>query len=151
MKKLLFIAPVLLLLFSCNNDLSPEEQLEDDIQKIQNYLTENGLTANATESGLHYIIENEGSSDKPNLNSVVEVRYEGRFLDDEIFDGTQGNQSVTFPLRNVIQGWQEGIPLFGRSGSGTLFIPSALGYGDNPPPGIPENAVLIFDVELLDF
>jgi FKBP-type peptidyl-prolyl cis-trans isomerase len=33
----------------------------------------------------------------------------------------------------------------------TLLLPSALGYGNNPPPGIPKNAVLIFDVKLVDF
>lgn len=151
MRKLIIILGlVLFVLVSCGKDLSPQEQLTEDIQKIEDYLSENGLTAESTESGLHYIIDREGSADKPSLNSTVVVRYEGRFLDDEVFDGT-GNQTVSFPLRNVIPGWQEGIPLFGRTGSGTLFIPSALGYGSNPPPGIPENAVLIFDVELIDF
>ena len=32
---------------------------------------------------------------------------------------------ISFPLTNVIQGWQEGIPLFSEGGTGKLLIPSA--------------------------
>ena len=50
----------------------------------------------------------------------------------------------------MIQGWQEGIPLFSEGGIGKLLIPSALGYGNRSVGNIPENSVLIFDVELMD-
>jgi len=52
-------------------------------------------------------------------------------------------------LSNVIQGWQEGIPLFNEGGSGILLIPSALGYGSQTVNSIPSNSVLIFEVTLL--
>jgi FKBP-type peptidyl-prolyl cis-trans isomerase FkpA len=51
---------------------------------------------------------------------------------------------------NVIQGWQEGIPLFSEGGSGILIIPSALGYGNQAIGNIPRNSVLIFEVNLID-
>ena len=57
----------------------------------------------------------------------------------------------TFPLLNVIAGWQEGIPLFSKGGEGKLFIPASLGYGYNASNGIPGGSVLIFDIELIDF
>ena len=39
----------------------------------------------------------------------------------------------------------------GKGGKGTFFIPSALGYGPNAIGNIPENSVLIFEIELIDF
>lgn len=149
--QLLFIFLAGAMLFSCKKeDLSPEEQLAHDIKKIQDYLASKNLIAQSTASGLHYIIEVEGTGGNPTINDEVTVFYKGYYLDDKIFDQT-GTSPVTFPLANVILGWQEGIPLFKKGGKGKLFLPSYLAYGSNPPPGIPKNAVMIFDVELVNF
>lgn len=147
-----------ILLFTClfltackkDNSLSAAEQLAKDTGLIEQYLADNGLTAQSTASGLHYIIEDAGSGGHPTVANEVSVLYKGYFLDGTVFDQTQG-QSITFPLANVITGWQEGIPLFQKGGKGVLLLPSALAYGKYPPSGIPKNAVLIFDVELVDF
>lgn len=117
---------------------------------IEDYLADNELTAEKTSSGLHYIIEEEGDGTHPDPGAEVTVNYQGYFLDGDIFDATS-NGSVTFDLDNVIEGWQEGIPLFQKEGLGKLFIPSKLAYGKSPPNGFPQNAVLVFDIELVDF
>ncbi|HSX32179.1 MAG TPA: FKBP-type peptidyl-prolyl cis-trans isomerase, partial [Candidatus Saccharimonadales bacterium] len=59
-------------------------------------------------------------------------------------------QPVSFPLGNVIQGWQEGIPGMKVGGTRRLIIPAAKAYGASPPQGsnIPANADLVFDVTL---
>ena len=69
------------------------------------------------------------------------------FVNKDVFDESN-EEGITFGLNQVIKGWQEGMQYFKEGGNGKLFIPSALGYGKNPPPGIPKNAVLIFDVSL---
>ncbi|MEY3052056.1 MAG: hypothetical protein RLY31_1841 [Bacteroidota bacterium] len=152
------IFPLLLLtlfgifLPGCRQDesLTYEEQLAVDIQKIQDYLVANNLTAQTTASGLHYIVETEGNGQFPGPGAVVTVYYKGYFLDGAVFDQT-GTQPATFSLNSVISGWQEGIPKFSRGGKGKLLLPSGLAYGKNPPGSIPANAVMIFDVELVDF
>ena len=60
-------------------------------------------------------------------------------------------QPATFPLSNVIQGWQEGVPGMKVGGTRRLLIPAAQAYGANPPAGsgIPANADLVFDIELV--
>ena len=140
-----------LLFFSCNEGNTPEQQLQADIQKIENYLNDHNLTAESTPSGLHYIITEPGTGGHPSLSSTVKVNYTGKLLKNEhVFDQTNGTP-VSFPLQNLIEGWQEGIPLLQKGGKGTFFIPSALGYGPYGSGDIPGNAPLIFEIELVSF
>jgi len=57
-------------------------------------------------------------------------------------------QPASFPLGNVIKGWQDGIPGMKIGGTYRLLIPADQAYGANPPQGsgIPANADLVFDV-----
>lgn len=151
MKKFLFAGLTICLacLYSCKDD---EDFVQQNDQEIQDYLTANNLIAEKTNSGLYYIIEKAGAGDNPNIRSTVTVHYHGYYTDGKVFDSSKDRGKTSeFPLSNVIEGWQEGIPLFKRGGVGTLLIPSHLGYGANPPGTIRENAVLIFDIELFDF
>ena len=135
-----------MILGSCND----ESQMDIDQRNIEDYIAERGLDAESTAEGLYYVIEEPGGEDKPDLLSQVSVTYTGRLLDDSIFDSS-GSSPVTFPLNGVIEGWQIGIPLFGRGGKGMLIIPSHLGYGSRGVGTIPPNSVLVFDVELVNF
>lgn len=124
-----------------------------DLYKIDEYLTENSLTVDSiTESGIHYIIDVEGTGGNPSSSSTVTVLYKGYLLDGTVFDETK-NGSISFPLSGVIEGWKQGMKLFKKGGKGTLLIPSSLAYGGAPPTNsvIPPNAVLAFDIELVDF
>lgn len=149
-----YLTPFLLcfVLFSCkDNILSPEEQFQEDIRIIQQYLVDNNLTADSTTAGLHYIITQEGSGGHPNQQSTVTVKYKGYLTDGTVFDETTGNETATFPLSNLIEGWQIGIPLLKKGGKGTFLLPSAIGYGPYGSGSIPPNTVLIFEIELIDF
>lgn len=60
-------------------------------------------------------------------------------------------EPATFPLSNVILGWQEGLVGMQVGGRRLLVIPADLGYGNNPPPGsgIEPGETLIFVVDLV--
>jgi peptidylprolyl isomerase len=62
-------------------------------------------------------------------------------------------EPATFPLPNVILGWQEGLVGMQAGGRRLLVIPAELGYGNNPPPGsgIEAGETLIFVVDLVSF
>ena len=146
MKKLFFLI-FLLSLFITNSCTKNHTQIDEDI--ILQYISDNNLNAEATGSGLYYVVNNNGNGNFPNITSTVRVDYKGTLTDGTIFDQSSP-AGVTFPLTNVIQGWQEGIPLFSEGGSGILIIPSALGYGNQAIGNIPRNSVLIFEVNLID-
>lgn len=149
MKRILyFVIAVSLGLTACNKeDNDAAKQLEIDKEIIETYLSNHSLTAQSTDSGVYYIIDEPGSGDNPTINSTVTVRYDGKFLSGTSFDGG----TISYPLSNLIKGWQEGIPLFKKGGSGTLFIPSGLGYGTRGSGSIPGNTVLMFDMDLISF
>ena len=140
----LFVIP--LCFTGCRSE-DPEEIWELDRNKILEYIAIHSLTAIEHTSGIFYVVDVEGSGPHPTLNSRVNVKYTGMLLDGTIFDASGG---TTFTVGNTIQGWQIGIPLFRAGGKGKLLIPSALGYGANPPGGIPRNAPLVFDIEIIE-
>lgn len=145
------IFPFIILIFlfsSCINGfeqetLEPLNQTEEDIIK---YIADNNLNAQRSNSGLYYVINDEGTGDRPTSTSNVSVAYKGYFLDGTVFD--QSTNGISFNLNQVIKGWTEGIQLFKEGGEGILLVPSNLGYG-NGGQGIPGGAVLVFDVKLI--
>jgi FKBP-type peptidyl-prolyl cis-trans isomerase len=76
-------------------------------------------------------------------------------LDGEKFDSSlDRGDPLNFTLGQgmVIRGWDEGITYFNKNSKGTIYIPSSLGYGASGAGGvIPPNAVLVFEIELIDY
>jgi len=103
-----------------------------------------------TESGLQYIIREAGNDVKPGPKDTVYVHYKGTLTDGTTFDQSPENEEGMRMLMNrVIKGWTEGMQLVGEGGKIRLFVPSALGYGENGTRGIEPNSTLIFDIELV--
>ncbi len=130
------------------------EQMQTDSTKIEEFLKENNIEAQATESGLRYVIEEEGSGVQPSPGDSVYVHYTGKLLDGTEFDSSRGRgEPLAFPIGQgwVIPGWDEGISLLKKGGKSTLYIPSPLAYGPEARGDIiKENSILVFDVELVD-
>ncbi len=128
---------------------SAEEQLVKDEDLIKKFIADNNITAVRHESGIYYkIIEAGTGTYVYTKSSKVTVNYKGRLLNGNVFD--QSTSAISFPLGNVIVGWQIGVPLIQKGGKIRLFLPSGYAYGASGSGSIPANAVLDFDIELLD-
>ena len=106
-----------------------------------------------TESGLLYRIDREGTGAQATEDTdVVLVNYEGKNRAGDIFDSSyERNEPISFPLNGVIKGWTEGMKLVKAGGQITLWIPSALAYGENGAgANIGPNEALEFKVELIE-
>ena len=144
---MMVLAAASILLSCTKKDDTDEKQAELDEQIIQDYLAENYITAERHASGIYYIIKTYGAGEHPAPNSTVEVFYKGYLTNGNIFDQTVTGPRI-FPLSNLIEGWKIAIPLLQAGGSGTFFIPSALGY-PNGTTNVPPHTVLIFDIDLV--
>lgn len=129
--------------------VEPEEQAKLDDQIIQDYLNTFEIVAEKLDNGLYYSVEKAGTGAQPTESSDVLVAYKGYFVNQSVFDESEP-EGITFNLQNVIKGWTKGIPLFKQGARGTLYIPSALGYGEAGSGAIPPNKVLIFDIHLIE-
>lgn len=104
-----------------------------------------------TASGLQSSMLSEGTGAMPTAGQLVSVDYTGYLMDGSQFDSSVGGEPIQFPLGTdgIIQGWNEGIALMKVGEKRKLIIPAELAYGAGGRPGIPPNAVLVFDVELV--
>lgn len=149
MKNGLYLLVCLSLMFSaCGDD---EPSISND-EMLSTYITDNNLDATKHESGVYYVIEEEGTgTEHPTVNSQIHIEYKGYFTDGEVFDeGTLGPNPPAF-LSGFIEGWKIGIPFFKKGGEGILLIPSDLAYGPSGRGSIPPNTPLVFDIKLIDF
>ena len=114
------------------------------------------LPANAvkTSSGLSYVDMTVGTGPSPTAGKPVKVHYTGWLENGTKFDSSvdRGEPFVfTIGAGQVIPGWDEGVMSMKMGGKRKLIVPPELGYGAAGAGGvIPPNAVLIFEVELLD-
>ncbi|GAB5522571.1 MAG: FKBP-type peptidyl-prolyl cis-trans isomerase [Roseivirga sp.] len=141
-------------IISADQIRSREKASTENLEEGQAFLEENGKKSGVitTASGLQYKHLQEGTGESPTINSTVTVHYTGKFLDGEVFDSSlNSGQPIEFPLTNVIRGWQEGVQLLKPGGKIELYVPSDIAYGPQGRPGIPPNATLIFEIELISF
>lgn len=104
-----------------------------------------------TASGLQYRVEKEGTGATPTDADKVKVHYTGSLLDGTKFDSSiDRGQPLEFPVTAVIPGWTEMLKLMRVGEKVTAWIPSELAYGPRGNYTIPGNAVLKFEIELLD-
>ena len=152
LRKIITITLLLVIAASCSKTTDVLDFSATDKKIIEDYLLANNLTAQSTPSGLHYIIEKPGGAYHATIHSQVSALYKGYLVNGNVFDQTtlSNNNPATFQLADVIQGWQQGIPLVGVGGKLKLFVPSALGYKSAEKLTIPANSVLIFDIEIVD-
>jgi len=107
-----------------------------------------------TESGMEYVVLASGNEEgiSPEGGDNVVVYYEGRYADTgEVFDSAfQRGEAAIFPANRVIEGWQQALSLMKPGDRWLVHVPSDLGYGAAGYGPIPPNAVLNFEVELMD-
>ncbi len=130
-----------------------KEQGEKNKKDGQAFLDENKKKPGVITlpSGLQYQVLREGTGKQAKLNDTVQVHYKGTTIGGKVFDSSYDRkQPATFTLQEgLVKGWLEGIPLMKEGAKYKFFIPPDLGYGEQGPPDVGPNAVMIFEVELL--
>ncbi|MDB5139944.1 MAG: hypothetical protein JWR12_1860 [Mucilaginibacter sp.] len=139
-------------------------------ENIKKYIADKKLNVTKTDSGLYYVITQQGTGIKPVAGDTVVVNYTGTFLNGKAFDSNIKSdvikyklpmnpmnpyKPIRFPLgvKNMIKGWNEALPLLTKGTKATLILPSSLAYGEQgsgPNGPIQPYTPLVFDLELVD-
>lgn len=124
--------------------------IEEEKSFLEKNKSEEGVVT--TESGLQYKYEVEGQGAKATSpNDTVVVHYKGTTVDGKQFDSSYDRgEPATFPLGAVIPGWTEAFQIFPAGSKVTIWIPSALAYGERELGEFGPNRLLRFDCELIE-
>ncbi len=131
-----------------NKQIGEKNKMEGEIFLAQNKTKEGVKTL---PSGLQYKVMTAGTGKKPKATDTVVTHYKGTLLDGTEFDSSyKRNQPAIFKVNGVIRGWTEALQLMEEGAKWILYVPAALGYGDNGAGAqIGPNATLVFEVELI--
>jgi FKBP-type peptidyl-prolyl cis-trans isomerase FkpA len=148
MKTLLILLSLPLILFSCRT-YSEDDKKQFD-QEIESYIKKNkiaGLTR--TDSGLYFKILEPGQPEKIKFRDQVHFKYIGKLTDGTVFDD-QMKEGQTFQVQELIAAWKEVMLELGEGGKAYLITPPHLGYGNYDLDKIPQNSILIFELEIIE-
>jgi len=127
-----------------------------DAEAGARYLAENAKRDGVvvTASGLQYRVVASGPPESPHplVSSACVCHYRGSLVDGTEFDSSHSRgEPAVFAPQQVIGGWTEALQLMRAGDKWELAIPPELGYGAyGMPPRIPPDAVLLFELELLE-
>lgn len=102
------------------------------------------------DNGVYYEVITEGKGEIPADTSRVKVNYEGKLINDTIFDSSyRRNSPATFRCNQVIPGWTEALTHMPVGSTWMVYIPQEQGYAEREAGQIKPFSALKFKIELL--
>ena len=128
------------------------ELAEQNKDRSEEFLRENrgkdGVVA--LPSGVQYRVIESGDGAKPSLDDTVTVHYRGLTMDDVEFDSSFARgKPETFKVNQVLQGWQEVLPMMKEGASWQVFVPPEMAFGARGQQPVGPNEAVQFDLKLI--
>lgn len=142
------ILSILILLFTFSCSTYSESEKNDFDKKIEAYIKKNKLNLKRSNSGLYFKITKEGEGRYVKFTDKVSFTYKGSFLSGKVFDHQE--KPVEFDVKALISAWREIMLELKKGGEAYLIAPPQLGYGDNKLDDIPQNSILVYELQLVD-
>jgi FKBP-type peptidyl-prolyl cis-trans isomerase FkpA len=108
------------------------------------FCNNNGIVYTVHPSGILYQIVAPGDTTKPDLCTSITMTYKGKLMTGIQFDAG----TITYPLKDLIVGWQIAVPMIGKGGKIKMVVPSSLGFGPIANGSIPANSPLYFEMSI---
>lgn len=134
---------------------APDETAAQNLRAAEFFLTTNARAegVRTLPSGVQYKVVHSGppGGERPDRNDLVRVDYEGTLADGTVFDSSfQSGQPAVFTVGDVVPGWTDALQQMRVGDEWVVYVPPALGYGEQGRPGIPPNALMVFRIKLLE-
>ena len=129
-----------------------EEKFGDWKKECEDYMANIAKKEGIKElgDGIYYEVLTEGNGEIPADSNRVSVQYEGKLLNDTIFDSSyQRGEPAKFLVKQVIPGWQKALTSMPVGSTWMVYIPQEQAYGERDGGKIPPFSCLIFKIEML--
>jgi FKBP-type peptidyl-prolyl cis-trans isomerase FklB len=129
-----------------------EEKYGEWKKQCEDYMAEIAKKEGIKElgDGVYYEVLTEGTGAIPADTNRVSVNYEGKLLNDTIFDSSyQRGEPAKFRCNQVIPGWTKALTNMPVGSTWMVYIPQEQAYGDRDTGKISPYSCLIFKIELL--
>ena len=137
---------LILILGACST--YSDEDLKGFDKTIRKWIRQQNIQYKSTDSGLYYYFENKGQGQKIKYTDSVTVQFKGTLLDSTIFEIEKA--PVTFAVNEVIIAWKEVLLMSERNAKIKIIVPPQLGYGNHKLDKIPQNSILLYEIEIID-
>ena len=137
---------LILILGACST--YSDEDLKGFDKTIREWIRQQNIQYKSTDSGLYYYFESKGQGQKIKYTDSVTVQFKGTLLDSTIFEIEK--VPVTFAVNEVIIAWKEVLLMSGRNAKIKIIVPPQLGYGNHKLDKIPQNSILLYEIEIID-
>jgi FKBP-type peptidyl-prolyl cis-trans isomerase len=132
---------------------------------LEQYLLDNNITQDPTESGLYYVPLIEGTGETPGHGTWIEIEYTGMLIDGTIIATSDESMAELHniyyeeflygPLRIQVghlpmKGLNEGVQLMKVGEVAKFIIPSSLALGGSSSGEVPAYSTLIYTIELME-
>ncbi|MBL0685793.1 FKBP-type peptidyl-prolyl cis-trans isomerase [Aquimarina mytili] len=144
-KKTILVLSMIALIFSCKSDddavpvltsdfVYTQEEKDAEIARLKDYITQKGYeNVQATESGLHYIIEQQGEGLTPEMDDTVIAHYETTNLETDEIIGSSNREENQYGqalrMYSLLKGVSEGFMLVNEGSVIRMFVPGYLAFG----------------------
>jgi FKBP-type peptidyl-prolyl cis-trans isomerase FkpA len=125
---------------------------KEDLQ-IQDFINRYGWKMTETPTGLRYLIYKRNNGQKAEAGKIATIAFSIRLLNGNLCysSGSEGPKKFKIGHSEVESGLDEGILLLKVGERAKFILPSHLAFGLlGDQNKIPQNATLVYDVELLE-
>ncbi len=120
---------------------------QENIDYLANVAKKEGVQK--LSEGVYYEVITEGTGAIPAEGNTVEVDYEGRMINDSIFDSSyKRGESAKFRTTQVISGWSEALTHMPVGSKWKVYISADKAYAERTAGDIKPFSTLIFTIEL---
>lgn len=103
-----------------------------------------------SKTGLMWQVLQEGKGPTPKPEDILKIKFIASFSNGEVFDSMAKNNPIEFPVRGLFPGWEEATRQMKVGGKYRFVFPPELAFGPRGSGPIPPNAIIIFEVELIE-
>lgn len=128
------------------------EKVEKDKTQLERYLAEQNISVQPSRPGVYFVVFKPGTGDTPVVGDSLEIRYTGRFLSGEVFDGSSkigGTLKFRLQKGKYLRAWEEALCSMREGGMTRLVLSSDQAYGEQGLGPVPPDTPVIFDIELI--